>query len=131
MNPEELVPSLELCKEIPDEKFLHSALVWERAIRLDGKELAPRINLRQSVIYQNIIYPAPTLQEIMEELYSEAEGTCDLVEGFRGRDGWEVVATYECHDDSGYRGEHSSTKHKENPAEAALKVWLERGENER
>nr|DAM90923.1 MAG TPA: hypothetical protein [Caudoviricetes sp.] len=83
-NLENLVPPLELCKRIPAGEFEDSALVWvyddvvEFLCRTSGCEQIhkkewqldhnhPRkIAIRRK--YGQEIYPAPTLEEILEEI---------------------------------------------------------------
>ena len=60
-------PPLNLCKQIPDDEFIDSALVWERHFGV-YKENAPIVNTRKSALIQNILAPAPLLDEILEEL---------------------------------------------------------------
>ena len=124
MELEDLVPPMKLCKQIPEGKFDESALVWEKHDEDQNVyEICPRLccfcNIRNEKIS-----PAPTLQEIMKKLYSESEGCCQLVNSFFDRNGWEIVAVYEDHDDSGYGGDYSNAKDRDNPATAALRLWL-------
>lgn len=124
MNLESLVPPLELCKQIPEGKFADSALVWNRHRYVSERET---VYLRG---IHGVAAPAPTLQEIMAELYSEADGCCELVNCYIDRSGWEVEAEYECHDDSGYGGRISPcSQDGNNPAAAALKLWLKEQNN--
>ena len=123
MKPEQLVPPLELCKKIPEGKFAESALVWEEDSCVLGK-LPPHVVPRKENTYHTILAPAPTLAEITEALYKEAEGCCPIVNCFYDKEGWDVVADYECHDDSGYGSSYVQMKDL-NPATAALKLWLE------
>ena len=126
-NIEDLVPPLELCNQIPEGKFENSLLVYAERFRnglcLDFAEvIMPRVEAEESDSHR-IIAPAPTLAEIVEALYKEAEGCCQIVNCFYDKEGWGVVADYECHDDSGYGSSYEQTKDP-NPATAALKLWL-------
>ena len=69
MNLQDLVPPLELCKRIPNGEFTNTALVW-----LDG--YSPLTKTKYTGVSARYILtpryytatPAPTLQEILEEL---------------------------------------------------------------
>lgn len=129
MNLEDLVPPLELCKQIPAWKFADSALVWEKNIGLDGTVYEPRINTRKASLVQNIIYPAPTLQEIIPALV-EAGGFHPEIMYKPNNEGngnhWEVECFTKEDPDTvedftiGSLLETDSI----NPATAALKLWL-------
>ena len=62
---ENIVPSLASCLMIPSGAFADSALVWERNIGLDGTEYDPFVNTRKNALCQNILFPAPTLEEVI------------------------------------------------------------------
>lgn len=70
-NLQDLVPPLELCKQIPEGKFEDSALIWvENCI---GKMVVSPRDFPGKLNGENVIFhyrgiPAPTLQEIMDEL---------------------------------------------------------------
>jgi hypothetical protein len=113
MNLENLVPPLELCKRIPAGHFEDSALVWEKNIGLDGTVYEPRINTRKASLVQNILYHAPTLAEIIVAL-DKAGYWCPTC--FYRRGIWHI----DCEDRTIMDAED-----KENPATAALKLWLE------
>ena len=145
----QLVPSAELCQKIPDDAFQESALVHAipYGVGGDGKltpalgyEVFPRnmvvcdesltgkdykdFDGSHGVVYCYSMIPAPTLQEIMDALYADAEGCCQIVNCFYDKEGWDVVADYECHDGSGYGSSCVQRKDVKNPANAALKIWL-------
>ena len=114
---ESLVPPLDLCKQIPEGKFENSALVWTFDDRL-----MPRTIMIDGVRHYYRGFPAPTLQEILNELpkYNENEVTLACVPSFlpgdKGRifgEAWSV----------GYTAKSSVTD--ATPATAALKLWLE------
>ena len=63
----DLVPPLELCREIPEGEFAESALVQAKT----WADTEPFVAPREAAIENNweILAPAPTLAEIMEKLY--------------------------------------------------------------
>ena len=74
----DLVPPLGLCKQIPVCKFNDSALVWIYWWKSPNfpAEIRSRIEVESDPEFDDleedqriIIYPAPTLAEIMEKLY--------------------------------------------------------------
>ena len=112
---ESLVPPLDLCKQIPAGEFENSALSWYKTGQY---YVFPRKRFGKQ--YQ--VAPAPTLQEILNELpkYNENEVTLACVPSFlpgdKGRifgEAWSV----------GYTAKSSVTD--ATPATAALKLWLE------
>ena len=112
---EDLVPPLELCKQIPEGAFADSALVWW------GACVYPRLypdGVRFNTLWHKKgTIPAPTLSEILEELATD-ENHVDV---------WNVDA------DAGWGvqvleyfpviGNHY--QHDRNPAIVALKLYLE------
>ena len=119
MTLEDLVPPLELCKQIPEGEFADSALVW--LIKVQEEPEVWERDKTNSIppIWSKI--PAPTLQEIMKELpaYNEKEiclcCIADFPEYGKKRvlgEAWRV----------GYTERES--KLDTNPATAALKLWL-------
>ena len=78
MKLEDLVPHLELCKKIPKGEFKNSVLFWQEIISLDTKKvLETEVFFRKNYTdyeidtefgVEYLRYPAPTLQEILEEL---------------------------------------------------------------
>jgi len=111
MKLEDLVPPLELCKQIPDGAFADSALVWEgsgTAIwQRGGKCYWHQIKCGTEM------FPAPTLQEIMVAIYDLGSlcPTCWLARGW-----WEINTEFH---------KRASAGNPDNPAAAALKLWLE------
>lgn len=70
MNIEKIVPPLELCKKIPAGEFEDSAFVWlEVEIPQENKKEWRVVNATKTILAcHNPKHPAPTLQEIMEEI---------------------------------------------------------------
>ena len=106
---EDLIPPLELCKQIPEGEFAGSALVWECLATKPDEiwRIAPRIAKGIGG------FPAPTLAEILEEL----EDCDNMVTVWNGVSGWGVQIldffSTEC------------KAHKDrSPATAALKLYL-------
>ena len=109
-NLEELVPPLDLCKQIPEGCFADSAMVYA----VTKHSLNYCFGDRRCLIndYRELI-PAPTLQEIIYELDNNADIWQD-------DDGIWSVFNYP------YGHESGMTKDSPiNPATAALKLWLE------
>lgn len=68
-NLESIVPSLELCREIPVGEFEDSALVWVYDMAAIGKVMP-----REMVQFEGTwMIAAPTLEEILEEIGKEIE----------------------------------------------------------
>lgn len=66
---ESIVPSLELCREIPVGEFEDSALVWVYDMAAIGKVMP-----REMVQFEGTwMIAAPTLEEILEEIGKEIE----------------------------------------------------------
>ena len=132
-NLKDLVPPLELCEQLPEGAFKDSALVHVSMYVLDNmlkiEDIVPRACLEHCKDLYSVMAPAPTLQEIMDALYAESDGTLLYTTCERDDGGWCVDTTYE------YRGYDSdddgSEADKHNPAAAALRLYLERyGNNE-
>lgn len=114
MTLEDIVPPMELCKQIPTGKFDDSALVWRGKNQTWwDKGLYPRECGHCSEFDSGeIIAPAPTLQEIIDDLTKEE--LCPGLEALRKANGELVYSVY------------ASDKMKQgSAAEAALKLWLE------
>lgn len=133
MKLEEIVPPVDLCELIPPGHFEQSAFCWHYTDvvgficrtsgceQVQGKQWQIVNNHRRKIeIRRNHgeeIYPAPTLQEILQEL---ANGNNT------------VTMTYFCYDDefvvSAQRGPFKGTGvvkgYRGNIAEAALRAWL-------
>lgn len=70
LNLEELVPPVELCKQIPEGEFAGSVFVWSYSC--DRRNTEPFVDRREDVEYCRRdllnappVHPAPTLEEIM------------------------------------------------------------------
>lgn len=134
MKLEDLVPPLELCKKIPDGihgNFHDCAFCWHYTdtvgfiCRTSGCE---QVQSKQWQIVNNHrrkieirrkhgeeIYPAPTLQEVLEELHKQQEDVF-LKWSETAYNEW-LVNAY-THNKEDYQA------HDNNQATAALKVWL-------
>ena len=122
MKLEELVPPLELCKLIPKGEFEDCAFLWEAVVDMNTGETVnthtvPRPSRTgcNPFVYHEIakefhLYPAPTLEEILQELFFISHGV-DLACFWDG--GWHVKTT---------EGEKFSGI---SPVCGALKLWLE------
>ena len=113
MNLEDLVPPLELCKQIPEGKFKDSALVWWNKTE---PSVYPREDVPSLVIH-GYSYPAPTLQEILREMASHPNKFRMITVEVEDPNDFTVVVQF--HD---YWRDFQYDK---NPATAALKLWLE------
>lgn len=108
MKLEQLVPSRELCERIPAGKFADSALVWRHG---DSGSVFSRQD------YAVEAFPAPTLAEILAEIGDDPR--VSIARASRTLGGWRVTAQNE-------RGNCSySLFLDDNPADAALRLWLE------
>lgn len=114
-NLESIVPPLDLCKQIPAEKFADSAMVWVDGIRdIDHKFVTVRTHSSED--YEEA--PAPTLAEILEALDAMFD-ECDVcvwnttAPGQWGAQVMDIGRTVNFY-------EYDS-----NPATAALRLWLE------
>lgn len=70
---ENLIPRLEMCKEIPEGAFTDSALVRIGGKRCPKLDILPRESLQRSqleLVQKGSwhLYPAPTLEEVLAEL---------------------------------------------------------------
>lgn len=113
----DIVPPLELCKMIPEEKFADSVLVWVRNIGLDRTEYAPFVGTRKNALSYNIICPAPTTDEIQEALYQMSEDDVEVTrKSKRVGGGWWVSAWV--------NNQRVSRQSMNTSATAAMKLWL-------
>ena len=121
MKLEDLMPPLELCKQIPAGEFADSALAW--MVLPDGS-LHPvfPIIARNATLPDDDLIPAPTLEEILREMAKYPHRfnnlTCDAYEEMD----FGVTAFVP------YRGKPGSTltEYRDGSgATAALKLWLE------
>lgn len=120
----DLVPDLDLCKQIPPGVFENSALVWSYSC--DKRKTEPFVEerdcidfCRRDMINAPPVYPAPTLAEIMRACDDLDEGdlpTCCFtgVKWMMESRSNPFLASIKRH--------RTSAK---NPATAALKLWLE------
>lgn len=145
MTFEDLVPPLELCKLIPAGEFEDSVFIWDKTDTVgfwdgqdkDGNHIGGfgkipamkwrvrqnfsdrcRKRMKESVTVLNV-YPAPTLQEILEELHKQQEDVF-LKWSEHAYNEWLVNA---------YTNNEAKFEdyqvHDINLPTAALKVWLE------
>lgn len=114
MKLKELVPPLELCKLIPKGEFEDTALVWvEVEIPQENKKEWRIVNRTMPIEFcHNLKYPAPTLQEIMARLNQDYIKAGAFIRSYWG-----------CYIIDNYGDEIAKTDDN-NPATAALKLWL-------
>jgi hypothetical protein len=72
MDLNKLVPPLELCQKIPAGEFAESAFAWFHNGWFGGWHIEQR-HLARAYSDNGETYPAPTLQEILEELHKQQE----------------------------------------------------------
>lgn len=118
MNIEELVPSLELCKKIPEGEFADSVLCWVdkgcACVLPDGvipPERHPFVELRRYTVQGDEI-PAPTATEILEVLWDDYQKPTVYF-----RNTWYATVANDY-------GDKITAVDNENAANAALKLWL-------
>lgn len=123
MRIEDLVPPLKLCKQIPKGKFKDSALVW--CEDEDGLEL---VMPREIAEFEKEGIPAPTLQEILEDMAvgdEIMESHSPELNYNRFCGGWiirgRILNISVC--DRIFR-DWVDERDKTSPATAALKLWL-------
>lgn len=109
---ESIVPSLELCKQIPEGAFKDSALVW--CVCEDMRGVISQVEIRALCDNACECFPAPTLAEIMEELRKTRHFPVVYFDAYKFEE-WTV-------EDMGPGG---VTYDKSNPATASLKLWME------
>ena len=117
MRLEDLVPPLELCKQIPDGAFEESAFIWHWAEKDKPYWEFPLYRSRKSDLeaIKDRVCPAPTLAEIMDALVRL--GTCPGCDWIMNIDG-EVYGSVNVRQRSvGFCGNKF-------PA-TALKLWME------
>lgn len=113
---EQLVPPLELCKQIPGGAFADSALVWVGDQFCEHIKVLPR---EYNGIMRDVdLAPAPTLAEILEALDAMFDAGYVRVwnVGVHGEWGVKLVNFGKRYVDS--------VEYDNNPAIAALKLWL-------
>jgi len=115
-NLEDLVPPLELCKQIPDGDFEDSALVWEvkdigeTALVMRAGTLPPHLRFGR---FKTFLYPAPTLAELIAVIPCACMDNC-----LQGKKTFTITAAY-TRNGIDYYGATDK-----NPATAALKLYL-------
>lgn len=135
MELEGLVPPLELCKLIPPGHFEQSAFCWHYTDvvgfvcrtsgceEVQGKQWQIVNNHRRKIEIRRKhgeeIYPAPTLQEILQEL---ASGNYTVSVNY---DYWENESFVISAEKGVFKGSGEVKGHNGNIAEAALRAWLE------
>lgn len=124
---EDIVPTLELCEQIPAGEFEDSALVWDIHGKFDKWHVEKRVNRSVRFGEYGVMspphadIPAPTLAEILAELPP-------------GKTGLSTVQTLD-HKYAGCRLDTSNDIREfedasRNPATAALRLWFKvRGRN--
>lgn len=119
-NDTKLVPPLELCKLIPAGEF-EDSVHWYRWSYIDQKYLVvegkPDVRLHRDPCPcgMKYFYPAPTLQEILEELHKHQEDVFLK---------WSENAYHEWLVNAYSHNQNDFQAHDKNSATAALKVWL-------
>lgn len=109
MTLENIVPSIEDCKRIPDGAFNDSALVYVH-FGFSCQEYG--VACRDNCHHADVIIPAPTLAEILAEINAIPYPAADYVSLRAEPDGrWKV---------------HNGVKTAwdKNPATAALRLWM-------
>ena len=109
----DIVPPLELCKQIPAGAFDDSALVWMDDRCVLG-ELPPCVSVRVKNTYHKILAPAPTLAEIMEALRDKKRYPILFFDAYNSTE-WFI-------EDMQSEDAFFATL---NPATAALRLWFD------
>lgn len=125
-NLESIVPPLELCKQIPAGEFEDSVLVWTAHGVRSVEELS-RLEFCKNLPIRKLTFPAPTLAEILAKIPAAINGVgvleLALDDRAENNDGRYVI----CYNRYGVDGALEETTQLEsdnNPATAALRVWL-------
>lgn len=119
MKLENLVPPQELCQKIPAGEFAESVFVW-----VVNGDYQPKFQIVDKRKYPFIpengatLYPAPTLQEIIVEI-DNLGGWCPTA--YRLQNIWTV--DYQEDNEDGLN-DVIEQRDLDNPAAAALKLWL-------
>ena len=122
MKLEDIVQPLELCKKIPAGEFNNSFFVW--GYSCDKRNKKPFVDYRDDIEYlrRNMVnapdlYPAPTLQEILEDLPHDDEYN-DLLIGYSAKvdkfTGWHIY----------YNGDRNRHCYDQSAVTAALNLWF-------
>lgn len=124
MTLEDLVPPMKLCKQIPEGNFADSALVWRGTNHLwwNYYTMPRECGNCRDLDPSEIVIPAPTLPEIMQAI-DLSGGYCPTC--YYQSNTWQM--DYETESDP---PDTAYQEDRDNPATAALKLWLEleRGE---
>ncbi|MBR2510425.1 MAG: hypothetical protein IKB71_11875 [Lentisphaeria bacterium] len=116
MNLEDLVPPPELCKMIPAGEFEDSALLYCVRHGHNGKVFNDIICREDYDWSKTENYPAPTLQEILEDLHKHEEDVFLK---------WSEIAYNEWLINAYTTPVRDIQAHNKNIVTAAIKVWLE------
>ena len=122
---EDLVPPLELCKQIPEGAFAYSVLAW---IDKPDWYKEPSVVIRDyawAATSSKGVYPAPTLAEIFAQLPQTSTVTWFTQEEYPNNF---AVCCYVLQPKP--RKPKLKSEIDDNPAAAALKLWLELLESE-
>lgn len=111
---EDLVPPLALCKQIPHPHFWNAAMCW-RTFNKGRKDEYTIVFPTGTLDPHDDDVPAPTLQEILEELHKQQEDVFLK---------WSETAYNEWFVNAYTHNREDYQAHDSNPATAALKVWL-------
>jgi len=116
---EKHVPSLEICRRIPAGMFSDSALVWKyvHAVGVPGLSKLPDSWIVTVRRFSSEI-PAPALPEILDEL---SDGGNVFLR--KDESGW-MVMFEKIGDEEGYGYEADTAHDHDNPADAALRLWM-------
>ena len=111
---EEIVPSLEICKLIPNGEFDGSVFVWVHEPPFGRVGVGENVPLpRCTAIVEAIIAPAPTLQEIMTRMDYNLYTATAVIHNY-------IPSRLTCMDDN----LDEIAEEDENPSNAALRLWL-------
>jgi hypothetical protein len=110
MKIAELVPPVELCKQIPSGKFEDSCFVWVNGMDKQPKPICRPWDKKSTAA------PAPTLQEILEDLHKHEKDVFLK---------WSEIAYNEWLINAYTTPVRDIQAHNQNIVTAAIKVWLE------
>ena len=113
MNLTDITPPLELCKLIPDGEFsdTYAAYFWDA----NGENITLDKRDGDAIWKDIIIAPAPTVQEILEELHKCEEDVYVK---------WSETAYHEWLINAYTHNSRDFQAHDRNMTTAAMKVWL-------
>ena len=122
-----LVPPLDLCKQIPEGAFTNSVFVWSYSC--DKRKTEPFLDerdciefCRRDMVNAPPVYPAPTLQEILLAI-DESGGYCPSCRYQANT--WQLDYEDDPISDESMLPVLVDESDRYNPANAALKLWLE------